>query len=269
MREFRTVLLLVMLGGLTIFALQNTSPSLPLVFLGTTSIALPLSVWIVAAIALGAFTAWIVANLFGLYNYWGVRADLPRRGKRPRPLEPIAPQPDLNPSGARSLDPENWRSQATKIQDSSGENWRTSVEPTNSVQSANSDEIDEENWIDEDEEFIEQHEFHRTTYTEIKERDTQERDYEATREPTSESWSGSMYSYSYEQRRKSEEETHAPYEADYAIVTPPPVTPEVVELEENQVEAIAEVEETPPPGDRQTGTEADDWTKTRRRSDDW
>lgn len=68
MPVIRLVLLLAVLGGLTLFALQNWSPVVPLVILGVQTQAFPLAVWMVGAIAAGAFTTLVIAALFGLSN---------------------------------------------------------------------------------------------------------------------------------------------------------------------------------------------------------
>lgn len=60
---FRIVLLLIIFGGLTLFALQNTSLALPLVFLGMQTQPLPLSLWILMAVAAGALTNGAIAAL--------------------------------------------------------------------------------------------------------------------------------------------------------------------------------------------------------------
>jgi uncharacterized integral membrane protein len=63
----RIILFLIIVGGLTLFALQNISP-VPLVILGTQTQALPLSVWILGAIAAGALTTLAFAVLFKASN---------------------------------------------------------------------------------------------------------------------------------------------------------------------------------------------------------
>ncbi|WRH66042.1 MAG: hypothetical protein RSE13_20505 [Planktothrix sp. GU0601_MAG3] len=56
--------LLVLVGGLAIFTIQNLSPSLSLIFLGNQLPSLPLSIWILIAIAMGILTYSIIHNLF-------------------------------------------------------------------------------------------------------------------------------------------------------------------------------------------------------------
>lgn len=56
MTTVRLVIVLLIGGTVVLLAVQNTSPALPLVFLGLQSVALPLAIWMVLAIALGALT---------------------------------------------------------------------------------------------------------------------------------------------------------------------------------------------------------------------
>jgi len=76
------VLLLVIGGGLTLFALQNWSPSLSLVFLGMPTPPLPLAVWMLYSLAAGVMTGLSIAALFRWYSYLEARSV--RRGERPR-----------------------------------------------------------------------------------------------------------------------------------------------------------------------------------------
>jgi uncharacterized integral membrane protein len=262
MREFRNVLLLVVLGGLTIFALQNTSPSLSLVFAGMRSIPLPLSVWILAAIALGAVSAWMIAVLFGLYHYWDTRAP---RARRPRgPLESVTPPP---PRGNRTEPPLS-RNNPTVIQDDVPNRFNRMEEPGSRIPVSNPRELEEENWIDEDEDFID--EPNAQSFPES----VEGYNYEIHREPVAESWVGSSYSYSYDQNRETGSNTgSAPYDADYRIVTPPPpaTPPEAKTPEEPPPEVAVEptLEEFPNPAPPNSPSSSDDWTTIRRRSDDW
>ncbi|MBM0740474.1 hypothetical protein JOY44_02390 [Phormidium sp. CLA17] len=66
---FRLVLLLAIVGAMTLFTLQNLTPVLPLVFLGSPTPALPLSWWILGAIATGALTTLAITFLVGLSNF--------------------------------------------------------------------------------------------------------------------------------------------------------------------------------------------------------
>ncbi|MBF2078577.1 MAG: LapA family protein, partial [Synechococcales cyanobacterium T60_A2020_003] len=52
----RAILILLIVAGLALFAVQNAATVIPLVVLGQPIIALPLSVWILGAIAAGGIT---------------------------------------------------------------------------------------------------------------------------------------------------------------------------------------------------------------------
>lgn len=66
---FRLILLLAIVGGLTVFTLQNLTPLLPLVFLGIQFPALPLSWWVLGAAATGAVSMLAIQILIGLSNF--------------------------------------------------------------------------------------------------------------------------------------------------------------------------------------------------------
>ncbi|NET36253.1 MAG: hypothetical protein F6K19_30215, partial [Cyanothece sp. SIO1E1] len=68
MQSIRPFLILLALIGLAILTLQNVSPSLPLVFLGFKTQALPLAVWVVGAVAAGVMTTLAITGLLGLSN---------------------------------------------------------------------------------------------------------------------------------------------------------------------------------------------------------
>jgi hypothetical protein len=76
MALLRLIVIAAMVGCLTLLFFQNGSPALSLFFLGMQTLALPLAVWIVGAIALGLLTSLIVTGLFQLSNFfagWGQR----------------------------------------------------------------------------------------------------------------------------------------------------------------------------------------------------
>lgn len=63
MSLIRPLLPLLILGGLGLFAWQNWSPSLPLVFLGRRTQELPLAFWLILAIVAGALTLVVLSAL--------------------------------------------------------------------------------------------------------------------------------------------------------------------------------------------------------------
>ncbi|WP_027269245.1 hypothetical protein, partial [Leptolyngbya sp. PCC 6406] len=100
MRTSRLVVTLLLVAVLVTFALQNTTPVLPLVFLGGRTVALPLAIWIMGAIALGSITALI---LIGLVSGIGGSPQKSRRRWRVQPEpEPRSPQSSPQDSSPRA-----------------------------------------------------------------------------------------------------------------------------------------------------------------------
>lgn len=123
MSPFRFALLLLILGGLVLFVLQNWTPVLPLVILGTPSQPLPLAFWMMTAIAAGALTTIVIAGLFRITAF--TAAPRKRSNRRPwnMPPSPVNGRPgwDVPPTDAadvpfRATDPT-----ATRIQ--SDDDW--------------------------------------------------------------------------------------------------------------------------------------------------
>ena len=63
----RAVVLLLVTGGLVLFAVQNSSPLISLAVFGVRTQLLPLSFWLVGAIAAGAITTLFIVGLLNLY----------------------------------------------------------------------------------------------------------------------------------------------------------------------------------------------------------
>jgi len=72
--------LLVAIALLTVFVVQNGTPSIALRFFGTTSLSLPLGLWVAGAGLAGAITAWVFDRLF----QWGQLDSEQRKVDRPR-----------------------------------------------------------------------------------------------------------------------------------------------------------------------------------------
>jgi uncharacterized integral membrane protein len=79
----RAVLLLIILAGLALFVLQNLAP-MPLVILGLRTQAFPVGVWVLGAIAAGAFTTIVISTFFKVSNSFAA----PRSRRRPAPPRP-------------------------------------------------------------------------------------------------------------------------------------------------------------------------------------
>ncbi|MEO1067635.1 MAG: hypothetical protein AAFW95_00715 [Cyanobacteria bacterium J06638_6] len=65
MATVRLIVVLLVVGVVVLLGLQNLATSLPLVFFGGSTQALPLGVWLVGAIALGALTTLVLTALLG------------------------------------------------------------------------------------------------------------------------------------------------------------------------------------------------------------
>lgn len=208
----RIVLLLLVLGGLALFAFSNLSPVLSLVFLGMQTAILPLSAWIGIAIAAGAITSFVLQFLSYL-----------QRGNSTRRFE----EPDEAPPQSRSFRRESYENPAA------GQTPYTppSPPPETPKSSATSDW---EQKSDEDWDFDEnpptststRQGFERPTGTPPSARSN----YEVKQEPKTGSQSGSVYSYGYrEQSDSGVGKADAVYDANYRVITPPyqkPVEPE-------------------------------------------
>ena len=100
----RAVAFLLVTGGLVLFAVQNSSPWLSLTVFGVMIQPLPLSFWLVAAIAMGSFTTLF---LVGLLNLYGPE----RRPKSPRKSRTRAPSSSrgtASPYGRTAQPKANW-----------------------------------------------------------------------------------------------------------------------------------------------------------------
>ena len=192
----RLVLLLLVLGGVTLFALQNWSPVLPIVFLGIKTVSLPLAMWILIAIATGLFTSVLMALLFQLSNYSSQKQLL----KRIRELEAGA-----SPVGKSRVGGES-----------------------NSSSSQDDDFIDNEFF---ENDFLQDEEDREESYKNSNYQDYTPNSgvYERGQQPKTTSQSGSVYSYSYRDNKDSGagktesvyDKTESVYDADYRVINPP------------------------------------------------
>lgn len=199
----RIILLLVILGGLTLLLVQNWSPVLPLIFLGVTTPALPLAVWILFSLAAGASTSLAIASLVQLANFFSQPKSSNQRQVQPPPRPQTPPKQAYsytatNPTPPKTAPPpsdpplDDW-------QESASEDWDFEAEE----QSPPPDNI----------------------------QDT--RNYEKSSEPKSGYRSGSVYSYNYREPSDSGVgRTESVYDADYRVLTPPYREPEKVQEQE-------------------------------------
>ncbi|WP_155968301.1 hypothetical protein [Kamptonema formosum] len=269
MREFRIWLLVAVAGGLAIFAAQNLSPVLPLVFLGAQSVALPLSVWVLLAVAAGVLTEEAIAGLFRLSNYL-FEQQLPARRREAPPLprreyageprrEPAPQQPASSwPSNLGAAAAGGAAGFAAASATAAASQWRDEEEPVDRTPSSLDRENDSEPAgyssedredreppvVDDDSFYQEWEEEERQAQARAeREPETGSATYEVKQEPTASSWSGTIYSYSYREPSQSGVgRTESVYDADYRVIKSPQQQPKA---------------------------EEDDWESKGNQNDDW
>ena len=248
----RPVFLLVIVVGLTIFALQNVEPALSLVFLGVRSPAVPLSIWILLSMAVGALTSLLISGLLAFSNYLSATRDRTGRSSRSRPdtfpedsRTPYTPPP---PPRKQGIDPdlnrENTQTQAagsyrTEYGTSAGYSARTFYQETPNPDAANdyaqpgtyaAAADDEDDWVSDgsksgsqggDDDWGDDRDVpDRPQVNDVA--GANPRDYEAKQEPKSKSWAGSVYSYGYRDPSQSGVgQTESVYDAEYRVLVPP------------------------------------------------
>ncbi|HTL87851.1 MAG TPA: hypothetical protein VL134_00520 [Leptolyngbya sp.] len=107
MSLLRFVLLIAIVGFLAIFAISNWGVPMSLVFLGMPSIALPLPLWILGAIALGVATTLVITALFGLARVTARRSE--RQTVRSEPTAGYTyVQPPREPATKPPTDADDW-----------------------------------------------------------------------------------------------------------------------------------------------------------------
>lgn len=126
---FRLVLLLLAFGALALFVFQNLSPVLPLVVLGVPTIALPVGLWVLGAIAAGAFTSILIAAL--------TRLAAPRfshsSSRRPAPAAPTNGGKTPSSSSGAAWKAPAWAANWANVQDK-----QRATTPTNRPQARRS-----------------------------------------------------------------------------------------------------------------------------------
>nr|WP_290221996.1 LapA family protein [Trichocoleus desertorum] len=250
MPVIRLLLLLLILVGLAAFTLQNWAFQIPLVFLGKQTLVLPLSVWVLGAIAAGALTTLFLTALFQLSNTLAV--------KRVRARVASASRLETEAAASRS----SWDSGAS----------RSANDQTNYTQSAADRFSDQSDFGTEEEADPVDRAGYDTGY----ERDRTS--YEVPQEPTSSYRSGSSYSYSYKEPNTSGVgRSESVYDADYRVIIPPPQPLEEPEEDDYGFEDDEDFEdETPRDSDRSDWSDRHDWQerpdptdRAERKGDDW
>jgi len=137
MSMIRPLLPLLILGGLGLFAWQNWSPSLPLVFLGRRTQELPLAFWLVLAVVAGALTMVVLSALQAAPALGDRDSDTFRGGDRPPSASPgpkTSPSSEARGTAAKSERSAasgpaatsragDWESSSSDWLEDSGEDW--------------------------------------------------------------------------------------------------------------------------------------------------
>ncbi|MGD1808073.1 hypothetical protein ACP6PL_21930 [Dapis sp. BLCC M126] len=216
------IVLIVVIGGLALFAWQNWSPSLSLTFLGLKSIPLPLSVWILGALIAGLITYLLIYGIFGLSNYLLKRSLQPSRPRSRKSQYPDQPEESRDRysqsqgiSDSQSSFNLNKDSQPTE-EDENFDDWEQEPPKVNPSWDSSTKQQD----IEEPQGSFNQ--------------SSAQQNYEAEQQPKTESWSGSVYSYGYRDPSSSGVgQTESVYDADYRVITPPP-PPDISKPTENE-----------------------------------
>ncbi|MBO9999454.1 MAG: hypothetical protein J7641_10690 [Cyanobacteria bacterium SID2] len=269
--------LLVAIALLTVFVVQNGTPSIALRFFGTTSLSLPLGLWVAGAGLAGAITAWVFDRLF----QWGQLDSEQRKVDRPRERGGTA----LNQS---EID-RNWVETGDElhefheIEDEPRRPPRHRRPPVEEIETTVAYQADPEIWDDEEE--WDEEEYDEYEAEEPAPSDYTGRTYEIEQKPVESYREGTVYSYSYQTADK-------PPNSQPPIEEPPPpetaigiedldikdVEKEVeptIEDEAWEIEAPDEdeFEEQPPIDDRRRDrnpSDRDDWRHPPRNRDrDW
>jgi uncharacterized integral membrane protein len=248
----RPVFLLVIVVGLTVFALQNVDPVLSLVFLGVRSPALPLSIWILLSMTIGVVTSLLISGLLGFSNYLSQsqnrtghntrsRDTLPNDQTKPYGPPPSPRKQEIDPDRNRvNKETQPASESQTKYGTTPGYNSRTFLQENPVPNPRNAKDYgqtgtsvatdDEDDWVSDsskinsqgsDDDWGENREIvDRPNVNEVLEANP--RNYEAQQEPKSQSWAGSVYSYGYRDPSKSGVgQTESVYDAEYRVLIPP------------------------------------------------
>ncbi len=244
----RAVFLLVIVVGLTIFALQNVEPVLSLVFLGVRSPAAPLSIWILLSMATGVVTSLLISALLGFSNYLsqprgrtdrnsGDRNTFVEDNRTPYAAPPPPRKQEIDPDRDRETQPAS--GYRTEYGTPAGYSARTTFQqetPNPAVakdfaQSATyAAPDDEDDWVSDgsksgsdgsgDDWGDDRDLPDRPQVNDVA--GANPSDYEAKQEPKSKSWAGSVYSYGYRDPNQSGVgQTESVYDAEYRVLVPP------------------------------------------------
>jgi uncharacterized integral membrane protein len=202
----RPLILLLVLGGLCVFVVQNQT-LISLVLLGNIiTPKLPLGIWVLLFGTAGLFTTLVGQFLNRLLSSsTSARTYL----DEPEPPQPRSPQRKKSPKTTNTT-----QQQTTRLQESlDSSDWESQSNPDWAKPDVN-DDWDIENPPQEPT-------FTRPNF-ERNLTDTQSQSFEAKQEPKTSSRSGSVYSYRYRDDPESDSSKRDQiYDANYRVITPP------------------------------------------------
>lgn len=243
---------LVIVGGLAIFMIQNLSPSLSLIFLGSQLPSLPLSVWIIGSMIAGMLTYGLIASLFKV-SQSSLEQQPQRQPQSPRsakpPVEPFSsPAWEYRSSSSEPPQQASYTvSNAVRNPDVEAprttlaeDDWETEVKPFNPAWE--DQQLDDETSSQPNVSYptsSDPSSYYRSSVLGEERWDNSEENpdnfkqspppppiYETEQTPQTESWSGSVYSYGYRDPSSTGVgKTETVYDADYRIITPPASSP--------------------------------------------
>lgn len=226
MQKFSLGLLLVFVAVIVIFIQQNLSPVLPLTFLGMKTVAFPLSLWILLALAAGFLTAQLVVILlqFPLAASQRLQAsDRPRKTKANRSADDRLREGDRNEFSYSNQEKTPTYADSFRAEAKTPPDLRTVPDWQDDTANWVDDDEVEQNWVDDGEpNWVDEPVEPANKSSSIPKVTPLKTDYEVPKSPTSEYRSGSIYSYSY---RKPENTgvgiTESVNDAEYRVIIPP------------------------------------------------
>ncbi|MDY6940388.1 MAG: hypothetical protein SWY16_22375 [Cyanobacteriota bacterium] len=281
MPKFSVALSIVVLCLLLTIS-QNLSPSLPIVFLGTTSIALPLGVWVGLALAAGAIAAVVIGWLFQLAISSQPKVSRPSIGGSTPPPSPNRPRRTGDDGSATNSGRDRGRSPMDERIDQGYEplvsdRVRGATAPEGEATEAWDDE---EEWVEEDTDRA------RSDAAYAPNSPATPPSFEVKQEPIPTYQDGSVYSYSYREDKVETGRTDDIYAAADDPRTNPqanrqdrartaPVSPETEPLEPEIVTPFPEgfpesFEDDDRPSDRDRSPQAKQSSNpSASEDDDW
>lgn len=227
----RLLLPLLILLGLALFALQNWSPVLPIVVAGLPTQALPLAIWMLAAIAAGAATTVAVSSLLSLSRFTAVRRSNKQRPPAPAPSRPatesrpwVAAWTKRNearanpPSSSNTRIQEDWENRQTREE---WDDWEEDSPPSSPRSASRSSETQFQAHDRSDEDWDNWDGYTEADRVSGTPRPPVRTEFEVKQAPVAPKKSGSIYSMSYDKADTEPPRPNEVYDADYRVIVPP------------------------------------------------